>query len=334
MKYYKLLKINGLVKNHRIKFLGLYILHLLKKRYLAVHFDPINACNLRCKMCYFTDKEYVKKLKGVFPPEDLKLFAQAVLKRAIKLQIGCGTEPTLYKNIDDIIILASQYKVPYISLTTNANLIKKNKLREWVSHGLNEITVSLHGVTKNTYQEMMMKGDFDLFVQSLNYINEVKKEFPSFKLRINYTFNEDNFDELKDFYKVFDKINLDILQIRPISKIGNTAYNNFSLKKIIPKYDKFYDLLKIESQKRNVLFLAPIKEQLLERKSITSVIKNYTYFYISPTSFFREDFKWREETFDEYSKRTKWTKKIFKNIFSPKKEINELKNNTLNYTIS
>ena len=129
MQYYKLLKINGLIKNFRIKFFGLYLFHIFKKRYLAVHFDPINACNLRCKMCYFTDADYVKKTKGIFNPDELDLFAKAILKRAIKLQIGCGTEPTLYKHIDKIVSLASKYQVPYISLTTNANLLKKDKLK-------------------------------------------------------------------------------------------------------------------------------------------------------------------------------------------------------------
>jgi len=68
VKIYTLLKLNRYLKNHRIKFLGLFLLHKLDKRYLAVHFDPVNTCNLRCKMCYFTDDDYVQKLKDTFNP--------------------------------------------------------------------------------------------------------------------------------------------------------------------------------------------------------------------------------------------------------------------------
>lgn len=334
MKYYNLLKLNNFIKNYRIKFLGLYILHIFKKRYLAVHFDPINACNLRCKMCYFTDKDYVKKLKGIFDPKDLNLFGKALLKRAVKLQIGCGTEPTLYKHINEILIEAKKYNVPYVSMTTNANLIEKEILHQWASNGLQEITVSLHGVLEETYNEMMGKGDFKLFLQSLNYINDIKKEFPTLKLRVNYTFNEDNFNELSQFYQVFDQIDIDILQVRPISKIGNTTYNNFSLKKIIPNYNNVYNYLKLESLNRSTLFLAHTKEQLAQRKSISSVIKNYTYCYVSPSYFFRDDFNWKKESFDDYTKRTGWSLEILKNIFSRKKEITDLKNESLNYTIT
>ena len=66
MNYYNLLKISNIIRNPRFKFLGLYALHQLRRRYLSVYFDPINACNLRCKMCYFTDIDYVKNTKGFF----------------------------------------------------------------------------------------------------------------------------------------------------------------------------------------------------------------------------------------------------------------------------
>ena len=120
MNIYQLLRLNRVVKNHRIKFLALYLLHKFNRRYLAVNFDPVLACNLRCKMCYFTDSDYVKTLKGQFKEDDLELIAERIFKRALKLQIGCGTEPTLYKGLAKIVALGKRYKVPYISITTNA----------------------------------------------------------------------------------------------------------------------------------------------------------------------------------------------------------------------
>lgn len=124
MNYYRLLTINKLISNPRLKLLGVWLLHQFNRRYLAVYFDPVMACNLRCKMCYFTDDAYVKKLKDIFKKEDLPVLATAFFKRAIKLQIGCGTEPTLYPHIGEIIKQAKRHEVPYISMTTNANLIE------------------------------------------------------------------------------------------------------------------------------------------------------------------------------------------------------------------
>ena len=53
-------------------------MHKLKMRYLAVNLDPVLACNLRCKMCYFTDADYVKTLKGQFKDEELERVAKTI----------------------------------------------------------------------------------------------------------------------------------------------------------------------------------------------------------------------------------------------------------------
>ena len=332
MNIYNLIKLNRLIKNFRLKFLGIYLLHISKRRYLAIHFDPVNACNLRCKMCYFTDKDYVKKLKGIFPQDEIEYLGKAFFKRALKLQIGCGTEPTLYKNISKIVETASKYKVPNISLTTNANLLENEKLEDWVSKGLSEIIISLHGVQKDTYETMMAKADYERFLNSLEIISSIKKKYP-LSLRINYTFNEDNFSELGGFFKTFGKYDIDVLQIRPIIKLGNTAYNNFSLKKIIPMYDDVLQNLTKDAKKHNVMLLAHNIKQIKKRVSMESVINKYVYCYISPSDLFNENFKWNEDTYDTYAKRVSIGKQILNDAFSSKTKILSYRNDKLNYEI-
>lgn len=261
------------------------------------------------------------------------MLAKAVLGRALKLQIGCGAEPTLFAELNSVIKLATKFNVPYISLTTNANLIVRESLEQWVANGLNEITVSLHGVREETYHEMMGKASYKQFFEALEYITDIKQKHPKLKLRINYTFNEDNFDELKYFWEVFRNIDIDILQIRPITKIGNSLYNNFSMEKIIPVYDEVYFSLMQEAKKRNVLLIAPAKDQLINRQSSNSVLKEFTYCYISSDFFWKDDFDWRHESFDEYSKRVLWSRTLFKNIFLSSEELKSMENKTMNYNI-
>ena len=131
MNIYKILKLNQSIKSHRIKFLGLWLLSISNKRYLSIQFDPVLACNLRCKMCYFTDNEIVKKLKGIFKKEDLEILAKINYKNALRLQIGCGAEPTLFKHVTDIIKLGKEYKIPHISLITNGNLLTEKDVVDY-----------------------------------------------------------------------------------------------------------------------------------------------------------------------------------------------------------
>jgi MoaA/NifB/PqqE/SkfB family radical SAM enzyme len=331
MDIYKLLQLNRKIKSHRIKFFGLWLLHTFNQRYLAVNLDPVMACNLRCKMCYFTDADYVKTLKGQFKPEELNQVAKTIFSRALKLQIGCGTEPTLYKNLTEIVTLGKQYKVPYISLTTNANLLHEENIEDLLKAGLNEFTISLHGVTKESYEGFMKKASYEKFHNAFKAFQELKSKY-NFKVRINYTFNKDNFYELIELFEHFNGESFDILQIRPIQKIGNTEYNNFDLEELRVDYPKIIQQIKENCKTNNITLLAPNKIPDKSQMNNSSLIFDYTFCYISPNKFWKEGFNWRTETFNNYSKKIEWGRLLFLNIFKSKKELKSL-SNRLNYEV-
>ncbi|WP_194768252.1 radical SAM protein [Tamlana sp. I1] len=331
MDVYKLLKLNRKIKNYRIKFFALWILHVFNKRYLAVNLDPVLACNLRCKMCYFTDKEFVKKLKGQFKEEELEQVAKVIFKRALKLQIGCGTEPTLYKNLPELVRLGKKYRVPYISLTTNANLLTTESIEELLKAGLNEFTISLHGVTKASYENFMQKGSYEKFHEAFRSFQQLKKRY-DFKVRINYTFNKDNFYELKDLFNHFDGKSFDILQIRPIRKIGETEYNDFNLDSVRNDYPNVIKKIKQSCVENNITLLASDEIPKEENVNSSSFIYDYTFCYVSPTSFWKDSFNWKEESFNSYAKKIGWGKLLFSSIFKSKSELRS-RSNRLNYEI-
>lgn len=332
MNTYQLLKINKLVRNHRVKFLGLYLLHIFNKRYLAVNLDPIMACNLRCKMCYFSDKDYVKKIKGVLKEDEIEGIAKSIFNRALKLQIGCGTEPTLYKNLPKIVEYGKKYNVPYISLTTNANLLDESKIESLLVAGLNEFTISMHGVKKETYQEFMQKGDYDKFRNIFKILEKFKIKY-NFKVRINYTFNKDNFYELKELFNFYNGKSFDILQLRPIENIGNTQYNNFDLSSLKEDYEPVLNIIKNNCKKNNITLLAPLKLSNKKGNNNSAILFKYTFCYVSPNSFWKEDFNWRDESFEEYTKRTRWGKELLQNVFKSKKQLT-LPSKHLNYDVT
>jgi len=331
MDVYKLLKLNRKIKSHRIKFLGLYLLHTFNQRYLAVNLDPVMACNLRCKMCYFTDADYVKTLKGQFKEDELEQVAQTIFKRALKLQIGCGTEPTLYKDLVNVVALGKTYNVPYISITTNANLLDEEKIEALIKAGLNEFTISLHGVHKESYENFMKKASYEKFHDAFKAFEKLKKQY-DFKVRINYTFNKDNFYELADFFEHFNGESFDILQIRPIQKIGNTEYNDFDLETLRVDYPKIISQIKASCKANNITLLASDTIPNHNQVNDSSFIFDYTFCYVSPQKFWRDGFNWREESFNSYSQKIGWNKLLFRNIFKSKTELKSA-SNRLNYEI-
>ena len=94
-------------------------------------------------------------MHGKFTTDDLEVIAKALFPRALRLQIGCGAEPTMSQNLLQLVKLGKQYGVKHITITTNGNLLTYEKLQKLVENGLTEITISAHGFTKNTYESLM-----------------------------------------------------------------------------------------------------------------------------------------------------------------------------------
>ena len=342
MDIYRLLKLNNAIKSHRIKFFGLWILNIFNKRYLSIQFDPVLACNLRCTMCYFSDSEFVKKnMKGIFKEEEIEKIAAVNFKNALKLQIGCGAEPTLFKHNTALIKTAKLYKVPYISMITNGNLLTEQDVENFSNAGLNEFVFSMHGVNKSSYEKFMEKGDFEKFNTALRYVSTEKIKNKNLKLRINYTFNEDNFDELNNFFDNFNHLEIDTIQLRPIDKIGESSYNNFNLSMIENQYDALLEFFKAECQTRKIMLLAPdsikrneIESFVVESQNNSSYLLPYTYCYVSPNYFWKDNFEWKTQGFSDWKKQNGWHSELFFNIFKSRKHFDEPNRNMLNYGLS
>ena len=315
---YRLLKLNRYIRNIKIKKTGIFILHLLGMRYLAVFLDPVLGCNLRCKMCYYSDSEYRKRAKGTFQVVDIKKIADAFFHRTLKLQIGCGAEPSLFSHNSELIRMAKNYKVPYVTMTTNANLFTNKDLWDFVEAGLDEITLSLHGITRESYEYFMTGASYDAFCKSMATLTTIKKTNPRFKVRVNFTVNQDNMSELANFFDVFGKYSIDYLQIRPIQKIGNSEYNTFSWKELYRFYDDVIKKVKHESTQHSVVCIAPEKINLQTVTDNETAIED-AYCYISPRYVWFEEFDLNKNTYESFSKQVKRSKTLFKNIFKKEK---------------
>lgn len=300
---YNILRLGTQIKSRRLKLLGIWLFHVLGKRYIGVFLDPVLACNFRCKMCYFSDEEKRKSLRGTLKYEEIEAIAGSLFHRVLKLQIGCGAEPTLHKDLVKIIALGKRYNVPYVSLTTNGNL--------------------------------MTNGKFDLFRRLLADVAEIKKQHPQFKLRINYTINNDNLEELNRIWEVVGD-ELDILQLRPIQKIGESEYQDFDLTNIYARYDAILVPLIEECRRKHIICLAPDKQNIIvleENDADDNSIEKITYCYVSPQECWQDEFDYRTETFESYAAAHHMGRKLLWKVFGRKARQKADVTRKMNYNI-
>lgn len=341
MNIYKILKvISGGGLPAPVKLLGVWGMHVLGRRTIGIFLDPVQACNLRCRMCYFSDPEKRAAMKGIMNKDELDRVERVLFPRALKLQIGCGAEPTLYPELIDIVKRARKANVPYISLTTNGQLLigGKTNLMELAEAGLNELTLSMHGTDKDTYEFLMPGAKFEILQQLIDTIHTVKGRYPDFKVRVNFTVNSMNVDNLMAdrFWRLWKGIYPDIIQLRPVQNLGKTDWNDFDLSPLKEKYKLTIGAMIEACKLKGITCIAPTCEQLDAvdeiQDGVSAIIEDFSYCYVAPGCCYKEDFT-KEDTYESYHKRKHTARRLFFAAFKSRKARLRHASKKLNYKI-
>ena len=134
------------------------------------------------------------------------------------------------------------------------------------------------------------------------------------------------------FFNHFNGNSFDILQIRPIQRLGDTEYNDFDIEPLRKDYPNLINSIKENCKSNNIILLAPDKFQI-RKKLIHQVLFLITRFVMfRQISFWKPDFNWKEQSFNEFSSQINWGGTLFRNIFKSKNELRNL-SNRLNYEI-
>lgn len=328
----------------RLKLAAMWVMHITGRRYLGVYIDPVLGCNYRCQMCYFSDEDTRRQRHGRMTAQQIDNVARALFPSALKLQIGCGAEPSIdIRGTQHLIELGKNYHIPYISLTSNGVLLTEPVLQRLVVAGLDELTISLHGIHRDTYESLMgPTAKYDAFLSLLATLKNIKHNYPKFSIRVNYTMNADNVDELCDFDTLFADIPIDVLQLRPIRKIGHSQYSNFNLSHVSECLETIVRPLAERCRQRGTIVLFPEQiniehfEGKVQSSAREQLIPLFTYFNITPQSYATNDIHFEDEDYNAYCRRRHIGKRMLESIVVSERNCAKMGSslsNSLNYDI-
>lgn len=194
--------------------------------------EPNRTCNIRCRLCYTRNKNFVKSLNDVKQEVDI-----AVKKRKIETITLLGGEPTLHPNIIEIIRYIKSKRVRS-QLLTNGILLLEDKnerfLDALIDAGIDRILLHIDIGQKHVH------GDIEGVRDKLFSILERKKVHFSLSL----TIYEENLGEISgcllrySHYKFFDGI-LAVLARDPFHQYDNNP-------ELIQEYEDIFYSLKLE----------------------------------------------------------------------------------------
>ncbi len=195
----------------------------MKKLKRKLNFDICTFCNHKCTFCSNPDKRTIKS--QVNTEEYIKVMDN-VTKYIETKEIGLSAKGEVLVNSElaDIIrITKERYNIPYIYISTNGALATKDVFVDLLESGLDSTKFSINAVTKDEYAKVHQSDDFDLAINNLKELINLKRtKYSKHKIFISAitTMDEDTLkqsfkDILGDDFSYIDDIFLFTLDYTP-----------------------------------------------------------------------------------------------------------------------
>lgn len=213
---------------------------------IAVEFEVTNKCNADCVMCPNSlmnrpiskmTLELFKQIVDEFATENLPL---------IKFVFAGIGEPTLDPLLPEKIRYLKE-KIPQVpvQLTTNASLLTESRSRELIQAGLDQVTISFNGTTKESYEAIMGHLNFERTIENVErFLKLREKEKPHVTIScVRLDNNADEFAGLEKFWIAkgvkFDAIKTPVPFNRGGDQMQNRYKSKWSLQKPTAKRQMF-----------------------------------------------------------------------------------------------
>lgn len=161
-------------------FLGLSFLlsRLFKKNLhfgmpMHVSIEPTTACNLACPECPSGLKRFTRAT-GKLDLEAHRTWLEQIRGSVFYTTYYFQGEPFLHPQFLSLIQLAHSFRM-FTATSTNAHFIDAQKAYEIVDSGLDQLIISVDGISQEVYEQYRVQGTLEKVWQATEYLVAAKK---------------------------------------------------------------------------------------------------------------------------------------------------------------
>jgi radical SAM protein with 4Fe4S-binding SPASM domain len=184
---------------------------------IYMDFNTLNRCNVSCTMCPPAIR--IDKLKQKRDPyyrltlDEFKRITDGVRIETAHF-VGAYAEPLLNKEIFSLVAYAKTKGV-FTAITTNATVLSRTFSEKLLNAGLDMLTISLHGATKDVAESIMLKSNFDRVLANIRDLQLLKKQRRSSKPEIyfNYVAQRRNVHDLPAFVDLAHDLGIKFINV-------------------------------------------------------------------------------------------------------------------------
>lgn len=186
---------------------------------LHVDIELTNACNIKCIMC---ERQNMKRKVGFMSFELFdRIIGQCADYGVDSIKLNLWGESTLHPDLAKMISHAKAKGILNTQFNTNGILMNEKLIREIFESGLDRMTFSVDGATRETYEKIRSKSDYDSVMGNLDLLFRLKHkhgyESPLITLQIIQM--KDTEKEIEVFIKKWE----DTADYITVTNIGTTS---------------------------------------------------------------------------------------------------------------
>ncbi len=136
--------------------------------------EPTNLCNLKCPLCP-SGNDGLTRQRGIMEFQAFQKILEEQVDHLLLLMLWNQGEPFINKRLNDMVRLAKAHNIATIT-STNVHYIRTPEdAEDIVDSGLDEIIVSMDGVTPESYVTYRVGGNFDRVLDGIRLLTQAKQ---------------------------------------------------------------------------------------------------------------------------------------------------------------
>lgn len=142
-----------------------------------IHLDieSTGVCNLRCPFCATTTKNWGPTQPGLM---SMALFSRIIdegeANGLCSIKLSFRGEPMLHQQLPEMVRYAKQKGVLDVYFNTNGTLFTEDAINRFIDAGLDRISISFEGTTKEVYERYRVGANFDDVVAKIKLLRRIR----------------------------------------------------------------------------------------------------------------------------------------------------------------
>ncbi len=180
---------------------------------VSISVEPTTACNLSCPECPSGLKQFSRPT-GNMKLSDFRHLVDLMKPHLHYMTLYFQGEPFIHPDFLDMVNYAHRAGI-YTATSTNAHFIDEKTADKIIRSGLDELIVSVDGITQETYEKYRVDGSLDKVLQGTENVIKAKKKAGKGPLVVfQFLVVSHNENEIPGLYTLAKKMGVDLVRLK------------------------------------------------------------------------------------------------------------------------